>query len=160
MGRAAEQDVADEPTVTLREAMALAADRDLVARQYAGGYREVLHEALPALKTALAEGQPLETAIITSYLNLLSRHPDSLIARKVGLKRAREVSRWAAEVVAAGWPASEPSQRLCDELDVRLRCDGNRLNPGTTADLITAALFAALREGAIALPRSTGWSDV
>ena len=65
MGRAAEQDVADEPTVTLREAMALAADRDLVARQYAGGYREVLHEALPALRTALAEGQPLETAIIS-----------------------------------------------------------------------------------------------
>ena len=53
MGRTAEQDVADEPTVTLREAMALAADRDLVARQYAGGYREVLHEALPALGTAL-----------------------------------------------------------------------------------------------------------
>ena len=81
----ADQDVADEPTVTLREAMALAADRDLVARQYANGYREVLHEALPASEDALAAGQPLETAIVTAYLDLLSRHPDSLIARKAGL---------------------------------------------------------------------------
>ena len=42
IGRVDEQDVADEPTMTLREVMALAADRDLVARQYAGGFQEVL----------------------------------------------------------------------------------------------------------------------
>jgi triphosphoribosyl-dephospho-CoA synthetase len=38
---------------------------------------------------------------------------------------------------------------------------GNQLNPGTTADLVTAALFAALRDGTIQLPRPAGsasWS--
>ena len=49
LGEVPDQDVAAEPTVTLREAMALAADRDLVARQYANGFREVLHEALPMI---------------------------------------------------------------------------------------------------------------
>jgi triphosphoribosyl-dephospho-CoA synthase len=162
LGRAAEQDIAEEPTVTLREAMALAADRDLVARQYADGYCEVLCEALPTLRAAIQEGQPLETAIITSYLDLLSRHPDSLIARKVGIGRAEEVSRWALEVMSAGWPEDERSRRLCKGLDARLRREGNRLNPGTTADLVAAALFAALSDGAIPLPRpaegATSWS--
>jgi triphosphoribosyl-dephospho-CoA synthase len=32
------------------------------------------------------------------------------------------------------------------DLDRHLRSDGNRRNPGTTADLITACLFVALRE--------------
>ena len=38
---AAEQDVRDEPTVTLHEAMALAKDRDSVARQYADNFSDV-----------------------------------------------------------------------------------------------------------------------
>ena len=47
--RSPEQDVADEPTRALRDVMALAADRDLVARQYANGFREVFDDALPTL---------------------------------------------------------------------------------------------------------------
>jgi triphosphoribosyl-dephospho-CoA synthase len=31
--------------------------------------------------------------------------------------------------------------------DASLRRDGNALNPGTTADLVTAVLFVALLEG-------------
>ena len=34
-------------------------------------------------------------------------------------------------------------------LDKYLRSDGNRLNPGTTADLIAACLFVALRENRV-----------
>lgn len=152
LGRVEDQDVGKEPTATLRAVMALAADRDLVARQYAKGFVEVLREGLPLLKNALVEAQPLETAIVSAYLGLLSRHNDSLIARKQGAERAAEVSRRAAQVLEAGWPGSEPGRAACREFDAWLRADGNRLNPGTTADLITAVLFAALREGTIRLP--------
>src|SRR5207248_1102145 len=38
LGTVPEQDVIGDPTVTLREAMALAADRDLVARQYVNDF--------------------------------------------------------------------------------------------------------------------------
>ena len=104
LGTVADQDVAGEPTVTLLQAMRLAADRDLVARQYANDYREVFHEALPALQSALAAGQPLETAIVAAYLAVLAHHPDTLIARKRGWEEARAVSHRAADVLAAGWP--------------------------------------------------------
>ncbi len=42
MGRVPKQDLADEPTQTLGEVMALAANRDLIARQYAQQFRDVL----------------------------------------------------------------------------------------------------------------------
>ncbi len=46
MGSVPEQDIAEEPTLPLRAVMAMAADRDLVARQYANGFREVFGDAL------------------------------------------------------------------------------------------------------------------
>jgi triphosphoribosyl-dephospho-CoA synthase len=156
LGHVVDQDLAQEPTVPLRAAMALAADRDLVARQYADGFQEVLFEALPLLRDALLQGQSQETAIITTFLGLLSHHPDSLIVRKQGPEMAAIVSARAADIIKSGWPDSERSRLLRVEFDDWLRLAVNRLNPGTTADLVTASIFAALREGTIPMPRSAG----
>jgi triphosphoribosyl-dephospho-CoA synthase len=161
LGTVADQDVSGEPTVTLRQAMQLAADRDLVARQYSVDYHEVFHEALPALRAALAAGQALETAIVAAYLAVLAHNPDTLVARKIGWVKAREVSQRAADVLAAGWPEQAVGRALCARFDRWLREDGHARNPGATADLIAAALFAALRDGTIELPRPAGvagWS--
>jgi triphosphoribosyl-dephospho-CoA synthase len=141
--------------------MTLAADRDLIARQYAIDFADVLDEGAPALRQRLADGRPLETAILGAFLDLLSRRPDSLIARKAGAERAAEVSRRAGDVLDAGWPDEPNARARLRELDAFLRGDGRRLNPGATADLTAAVLFAALRDGTIELPRPSGplaWS--
>ena len=57
LGRSDTEDVADEPAQPLIDVMALAADRDAVARQYAGGFREVVEIGVPALRSALAAGR-------------------------------------------------------------------------------------------------------
>jgi triphosphoribosyl-dephospho-CoA synthase len=161
LGQVPEQDIAADPSVTLREAMTLAADRDQVGLQYANGFHQVLNEALPMIRTSLSDGQPLETAILTAFLGMLARHPDSLIVRKAGLEKARLVMTRAAEVLDAGWPEKPGSHGLLESFETWLRGCGGKLNPGTTADLITAALFAALRDGTIQLPRPAGparWS--
>jgi triphosphoribosyl-dephospho-CoA synthase len=149
LGEVPDQDVANQPTISLRAAMILAADRDSVARQYANGFREVLGEAVPDIRESLRAGRPLETAIVAAYLSLLAHHPDSLIARKFGMACASEVSGRAAELLDAGWPDREESRRVIDNFDAWLRQPDNRFNPGTTADLVTAALYVALREGTI-----------
>ncbi len=154
LGEVAEQDVAAEPGVSLLGTMRLAAGRDLVARQYANNYEQVLAEALPALRNALEVGQPLEMSIVSAYLTLLARHPDTLIARKRGHAIASEATRQAADVLASGWPDSEAGHARCRDLDDWLRADGHARNPGATADLIAAALFAGLRDGTIPLPLS------
>jgi triphosphoribosyl-dephospho-CoA synthase len=93
---------------------------------------------------------------VGAYLALLARHPDSLIVRKHGMEQAREVSRRAAALLDTGWPDHEPAPWQCTEFDLWLRDSARRFNPGTTADLVTAALYAALRDGTIQVPfRST-----
>jgi triphosphoribosyl-dephospho-CoA synthase len=144
LGKSDEQDISVEPTVTLLDAMRLAADHDLVARQYANDFAEVFEVVLPALRSAISDGQSTETAIIHSYLTVLSRIPDTLIVRKVGREMAEKVSRRAAGVLS--------NSESIDNFDRWLRADGHRRNPGSTADLITAALFVALSDGTIELP--------
>jgi triphosphoribosyl-dephospho-CoA synthase len=150
LGHVAEQDVAGEPTHPLRQIMALAADRDLVARQYADGFHAVLVEGVPALCRGLEHTGDLERAIILCQLQLLAGHPDSLIARKCGPTVAEEASRRASALLEQGWPRCGDAP--LEAFDTWLTADGHRRNPGTTADLVTACLFAAFREGQIGWP--------
>src|SRR5437660_12538625 len=62
MGRVHEQDVRDEPTLPLRSVMALAEERDMVARQYANGFQEGL-EGVTALERGLNATGSLQGAI-------------------------------------------------------------------------------------------------
>jgi triphosphoribosyl-dephospho-CoA synthase len=134
-----EHDVRAEPTIALREAMAAAADRDSVAAEYATGYALTFDLGLPALAVALDAGLAPRAATVQLSLTLLAAVPDTLIARKRGRQAAEEVSAGAARVLAR--------QLTLEAFDASLREDGNALNPGTTADLVTAVLFVALLEG-------------
>jgi triphosphoribosyl-dephospho-CoA synthase len=139
-----EHDVRDTPTLRLREAMAAAAERDSVAAEYATGYAITFDLGLPALTRALDDGLGPRPAAVELFLGLLAAVPDTLIARKRGRAAAERVSADAARVLAAGGVRDDaPLQAF----DASLRRDGNALNPGTTADLVTAVLFVALLEG-------------
>jgi triphosphoribosyl-dephospho-CoA synthase len=157
LGRVQEQDVRDEPTQTLREVMALAAGRDLVARQYADGFAEVFDDGLPTLAVGLEQTGSLEGAIIWTHLNLMAKHSDTLIARKRGRAEAEEAGRRARHVLEQGWPWESAGRDAIDAFDSWLRAEGHDRNPGTTADLVTACLFAALRRKTIPLPPQWPW---
>lgn len=158
LGDAPEQDVRAEPTVTLLEAMMMAADRDMVARQYANGFADVLDFGVPAFLDGLARFGCVEAAIIDSQLRWLAAYPDSLIARKNGSGVAEDVRQRAAAVLALGGIGTPEGRQAGVELDRHLRSDGNKLNPGTTADLITASLFVALREGKVTPAAPFRWN--
>jgi 6-pyruvoyl tetrahydropterin synthase/QueD family protein len=158
LGRVDEQDVRDEPTRSLREVMALVANRDLVARQYANDFHEVFADGVPALLAGLVETGSLEGAIVACHLRLVSLHADSLIARKRGPDEAAEASRRALQVLAAGWPRTAEGVVALAELDAWLSAAGHGRNPGTTADLIAACLFVALQESSIQLPPRHPWA--
>jgi triphosphoribosyl-dephospho-CoA synthase len=158
LGRVAEQDVLDEPTLPLRQIMALAAERDMVARQYANGFREVFEDGVPALQRGLGETQSIEGAIVRCHLQLMANHPDTLIARKRNQWDADSASRWAKRALEQNWPATSGSWETLGTFDAWLRAEGHSRNPGTTADLVTACLFVALREGKISVPPQYPWT--
>jgi triphosphoribosyl-dephospho-CoA synthase len=152
LGRCQVGDVGDEPSITLGQAMHLAADRDLIARQYATCFRDVVDSALPWLTEMLATGMPFEAAVVRLHLRILACWPDSLIARKCGSALAGEISRRATEVLRAGGPETDSFRQSFQCFDSWLRCDGNRRNPGASADLVAATLFVTLREKPSLLP--------
>lgn len=146
MGAAKEHDIADEPAVTLKEAMAAARDRDAVAREYATDFAITFTIGRPTLATLWEQGHRLSQAIVTTHLTILAQVPDTLIARKLGLSTAADVSARAAAVLAADGCFSEKGCRALARFDAWLRDGSHSHNPGTTADLVTASLFAFLIE--------------
>ncbi len=139
-----EQDVREEPTLTLREAMVLAVERDAIAAEYLNDYAVIFERGLPALQTAREHKVPERDAVTHVFLTLLATAPDTLIARKLGHAAAQAVSDRAAQVIAVGGVFSEEGRREVAQLDARLRDTKNTLNPGTTADLVAATLFVEL----------------
>jgi triphosphoribosyl-dephospho-CoA synthase len=144
-----EHDVRDEPEVTLREAMATAAERDAIAAEYAGDYAVTFELGMPVLAGALGDGLRPRDAVVELALRILAAVPDSLIARKRGAAAAARVAEGAERVLTAGGVRSAAGRGALARFDASLRRDGNALNPGTTADLVTAVLFVALLEGAL-----------
>lgn len=148
LGHVDDQDVADEPTMTLVDVMRLAAGRDSVAREYATAYELTFMTGAPALARARRDGLSWQDAIVESFLTLLAVAPDTHIARRGGAAMADDVSRQARATLASGGVRSRAGREAIERMDHGLRDARHLGNPGTTADLTAAAIFVALLDGA------------
>lgn len=155
LGSAPEQDVAAAPTVGLRAAMALAAGRDRIARQYAQAYADVFDTGVVSFEHARelarrrgdADRAAAIRAMLSAFLEFLASWPDSHIARKHGDAAAHSVMAearpWRERARRGDALDADPAWAAWDE---SLKARG--LNPGTSADLCVAtALVAALEPG-------------
>lgn len=141
LGKSNEQDIYSSPTVTLKQAMALAKNHDSIAAQYLNNYRDIFELGLTNLTLSINSGESVEWATAFAYLNLLSAMPDSLINRKQGLACATRVMNKSKRIVKKMNGNSNLSQF---ETDITLwdnELKQNALNPGTTADMTAATLL-------------------
>ena len=152
LGEVPEGDVSGGPTGTLLEMMQLAADRDRIASEYVSGFSITLNFGVPFLASVKDLQNHWENAIIELHLRMMTEYPDTLITRKCGQAVADESARRARRVLETGPLESAGTIHKLKEFDNWLREDGHRRNPGTTADLIAASLFAAFREGLVCSP--------
>lgn len=134
----------------LLAAMRAAASYDMIAKQFANNFSDVFEKIVPWL-TDNPESS-MTDRIIRTHLRLMSEFPDSLIRRKCGESIAAESARRAAHVLDCLPNGDEVYNAALADFDFWLRSDGNQRNPGTTADLIAAGLFVALRENLIRPP--------
>jgi triphosphoribosyl-dephospho-CoA synthase len=153
LGTVDRMDVHQSAPTNLVEAMGAAADRDLVARQYVSDFGIVLDDVAPRLQEQCGRWG-LISGIVDTFVFLLSCHVDSLIVRKCGLETAKRASSMSAQVLDTSDPHCEEYQQSLSDLDFWLRSDGNRRNPGTMADLVTAGLFVVLRDQRVRLKDS------
>lgn len=140
LGTAPRHDVHGPATVTLLLAMAEAADRDLIAAQYATNFRDVFVTGLAALEKAHACGLKSPWTAVVVYLTFLSAFPDSHIVRKHGAAAAVETQQQASAMLSLLQTKKEESFDALLAFDEELKLQ--RRNPGTSADLTVATLFA------------------
>ena len=151
MGKVSSQDVSERPTITLRDAMSLAADRDRIAEQYINEFKLVF-AARDTFCEFLSQLGDWESAVVKLHVWILSQWPDTLIARKCGWDVAENAAVKASQLLDDCNQNGRMDQDQLEAFDLWLRADGNRRNPGTTADLIAATLFAAIRDALIETP--------
>ena len=142
LGSSADGDVQAPVTMTLIEAMHVAAGRDRIANAYITAYSDIFDFGLLILDDARAKSATSELATTTLHMALLSEFPDTHISRKFGPEAARTVQA-EARALAAHWQpvATVKSLQILTDFDLSLKAGG--LNPGTTADFVVATLFAA-----------------
>jgi triphosphoribosyl-dephospho-CoA synthase len=140
LGQVARNDVAQPATVTLKHAMADAADRDRVARQYVTAYADVFDIGLPLL--ADTQGWDAKWIALAIYLGFLAAFPDSHIVRKYGTALAEDVRSSAVKFHDRLRSLRDPAHMTDDLLAWDTDLKARNINPGTTADLTVATLFA------------------
>jgi triphosphoribosyl-dephospho-CoA synthase len=141
MGTAEKQDVRDEPTVSLIEAMGMAADRDMIARQYTTGFTDIFADGLPAWQEATGRGEAGMWPAVFVYLHFLSSFPDSHVGRKHGIDLAEEIRKEAEVIGRVVKEEASLSRREAVLLAFDRRLKDRGINPGTSADLTVATLF-------------------
>jgi triphosphoribosyl-dephospho-CoA synthase len=132
--------------VSLFEVFKIAAGYDDVCYEWVNNYPISFDLAYPYLVNQL-KTKSLNTAIIHTFLKVLTERPDTFISRKIGGEKAREVSKEAAKVLDLGGMETPKGRESVIAFDKRLRDSGNDYNPGTTADITAAALALCTLSG-------------
>jgi triphosphoribosyl-dephospho-CoA synthase len=132
--------------VSLFEVFKIAAGYDDICYEWVNDFPLTFDLAYPYLMLQV-HTKPLNTAVIHTFLKVLSERPDTFIARKVGRKKASEVSLDAKRVLELGGVETLNGRQAILDFDKKLRNSRNLLNPGTTADITAAALALCTLSG-------------
>ncbi len=146
LGRSDQHDVNGQASVTLLEAMKIAADKDRIALQYLTDYNDIFNFSILRYNDRLNRWGNRDWAAASAYVDMLARFPDSHIERKYGNQYsemvATKMTRLSEELSKTDNPEQLKPLFFC--LDQELKLYG--LNPGTTADMTVATVLAAFLE--------------
>lgn len=144
LGESEQQDVCGKAGVTLKQAMAIAGDRDRIASQYTYQFKDIFDFAVLRYNRAFVLSGDCGWAALAVFCEMLARYPDSHIERKYG----KQYSDWIAAEMATLSSAINSANRLEQVLPMLYELDkafkAKKINPGTTADLTVAAVLVAL----------------
>ncbi|MEC5290314.1 triphosphoribosyl-dephospho-CoA synthase [Aurantimonas sp. C2-6-R+9] len=144
LGNRGTHDVRSPPSIGLIDAMRLAEADDLVARQYANRFREIFDIGVAAIAASGRTGEtsPGRSPALDCFIAFSTRFPDSHILRKFGPDVAESIRIRMDEFAKRLSQETNPdaASALLLGFDAELKREG--INPGTSADLTVASLFA------------------
>ena len=155
LGKVAELDVTDatsrqkiiEDNVSLYAIFKISESWDLISSEWVNNYHITFDIGYPYLTEQLNTTRDINMATVHTFLEILSKVPDTLITRKAGAKKAQEVSILAGTVLETGGLTTQKGIKSLIEFERKLRDPTHKLNPGTTADITSAILAVHLLKG-------------
>ena len=142
LGESAEHDVFEHTTADIQTIMKFAESRDLLARQYSSGFLDIFETGYLAIEEVQARkfgGNEIATAV---YLTYLSRFHDSHVLRQHGSNVAEEIKSVGQKLNAHCKRANSISDMHDELMYYDTEWKRRHINPGTSADLTVATLFA------------------
>jgi len=133
--------------ISLYNVFKIAEGYDTICSEWVNNYHVTFDLAYPSLQRHLQNTSDPSAAIVQTFLEILAEVPDTFIARKAGVEKARQVSSEARKVVELGGLSTSSGRNALARFDQELRKQSNLLNPGTTADVIAAALAVSILSG-------------
>lgn len=121
--------------ITMFDIMQISAKNDMVAREWVDGFRRSFEAAEKICSKR--KFSTMNDATVLTYLELLAEEPDTFVAKKYNMDKALYVQGLAIDVLERRMTLEELSRRLFIE----------KINPGSTADIVIAGLFIALLNG-------------
>jgi len=155
LGKAPKLDVTDptskqkilEDQVTLFEVFKIASEYDSIASEWVNNYPITFDLGYLYFVQQLEETKDINTTTVHTFLKILSEVPDTFIARKVGLAKAKKISAEARQVLEKGGLTTQSGRNLLRGFDKKLRDPAHELSPGTTADITEAVLAISILNG-------------
>lgn len=136
-----------EKNQTLYKTLQYSSRIDVVADEVINGYRRSL-DARKYLEKRYTETSDWNRAVVETYLYLLSKNTDTVIALKHGLEKALEASRRASTVLSNIIDKTDWLPQV-EKLDREFREE--KINPGSTADLVAATIAFYLVDHGVAV---------
>ncbi|MBA2846017.1 triphosphoribosyl-dephospho-CoA synthase [Methanococcus maripaludis] len=126
-----------EKNLTLYDVFKISSTWDSISNEWTENFK-ISYKGYNLIKEYYEKYNNINIAVTKTFINLLSNYPDTLIARKKGIDVSKMVSEKAKEVL------NNFNEESVLEFDKFLSKEGNKLNPGTTADLIASSLLIFL----------------
>lgn len=145
--------------VTLYDLMKESSSWDIVAWEFVNALKSAFEVGYPKFWQIYEETSDVNIATVHTFLELLAFRPDTLIARKIGLKytemidkaveiglkEAEKYSRKAREILELGGLKTVEGRHALKELDEELA--QRDLNPGSTADILATSIYISILYG-------------
>ena len=141
LGKVDKYDVNSPLDIDIYSAMDAAKERDLIALQYANGYREIVNLGIKCLQNYHNRWNSVEWSVVACYLMYMASFPDSHIRRKHGIEIAEQVRKKTIPVWKrfADYDNPGDARGVLAMFDKELK--ESEINPGTCADLTVASLL-------------------
>jgi triphosphoribosyl-dephospho-CoA synthase len=155
IGKVPELDVNDKNSImeirkrnlSLLDVFRISAKYDAISSEWVNDFSVTFDIGLPFLMQELRVTGDINVAVVDTYLRILSQVPDTLVARKQGIRKAREISLRSKRVLDKGGMKTPTGRRLVEQMDEALQRSDHRSNPGTTADLTASTLSVLMLGG-------------